>query len=146
MVTKRSGNCCKGRTKAGTPCRAAATEGGLCFFHANPNKASELGRIGGRKNRHAAAEGAAAPLALDTAIAVRDNLARWAAELYSGKLSSGTARGLASLLTLQLRAIETTDLERRLAKLEKKSLAEAEPEDPSDDDGAQGTADAESET
>jgi hypothetical protein len=24
--------------------------GGLCFFHANPNKAVELGRIGGKKN------------------------------------------------------------------------------------------------
>lgn len=92
--------------------------GGLCFFHANPNKAAELGRIGGRKNRHAAAGGADPLPTLDTAIAVRDNLARWAAELYSGKLSPGTARGLASLLTLQLRAIEVADHEQRLAKLE----------------------------
>jgi len=42
--------CCKALTKKGQPCRAAATAGGLCFFHANPNKASELGRIGGRSN------------------------------------------------------------------------------------------------
>ena len=45
-------NRCHGRTKDGKPCRAAATAGGLCFFHANPNKASELGRIGGRRNGH----------------------------------------------------------------------------------------------
>jgi hypothetical protein len=38
---------CKGQTKSGNPCRAAAIAGGLCFFHANPNKTSELGRIGG---------------------------------------------------------------------------------------------------
>jgi len=36
-------------TNAGKPCRAAATEGGPCFFHGNPQKAAELGRIGGRK-------------------------------------------------------------------------------------------------
>ena len=50
MVTKRKENCCKGRTKAGNLCRAAATAGGLCFFHANPNKASELGRD--RRQKH----------------------------------------------------------------------------------------------
>ena len=36
--------------KSGKPCRVAATEGGLCFFHASANKASDLGRVGkGRK-------------------------------------------------------------------------------------------------
>ena len=48
MIAKKSDSRCQGRTKSGKPCRAAATAGGLCFFHANPNKASELGRIGGR--------------------------------------------------------------------------------------------------
>lgn len=38
---------CKAQAKSGKRCGAAATAGGLCFFHANPNKASELGRIGG---------------------------------------------------------------------------------------------------
>jgi hypothetical protein len=37
---------CKALAKTGKPCRAAATAGGLCFFHANPAKASELGRSG----------------------------------------------------------------------------------------------------
>jgi len=44
MDAKQNGSRCKARTKAGKPCRAAATAGGLCFFHANPEKASELGR------------------------------------------------------------------------------------------------------
>jgi hypothetical protein len=42
---------CNGKTKAGAPCRAPASSGGLCFFHANPDKAHILGQIGGRKNR-----------------------------------------------------------------------------------------------
>jgi hypothetical protein len=146
MNTERNETRCKARTKAGKPCRAAATGGGLCFFHANPNKASELGRIGGRKNRHTAAGGVDALPASDNAIAVRHNLARWAAELYSGKLSPGTARGLASLLTLQLRVIETADLERRLAMLEKKSSAVTDPAEPPDADGVGGKGDPETET
>ena len=43
---------CKGTTRAGKPCGAPPTQGGLCFFHANPNQARELGRAGGRKNRY----------------------------------------------------------------------------------------------
>jgi Family of unknown function (DUF5763) len=73
---------CKGRTKSGRPCRAAATPGGLCFFHANPDKASELGRIGGRGNRHAAGENADPLPTLDNAMAVRDTVARLIADVY----------------------------------------------------------------
>ena len=40
---------CKARTKAGEPCSAAPREGGLCYLHANPNKATELGRAGSEK-------------------------------------------------------------------------------------------------
>jgi hypothetical protein len=110
---------CKARAKSGKPCRAAATAGGLCFFHANPDKASELGRIGGRSNRHAAGENADPLPTLDNAIAVRDTVARLIADVYAGRINLRIAAGLAPLLNLQLRAIETTDLERRLTKLEK---------------------------
>ena len=43
---------CKARTKAGVPCQAPAVEGDLCFCHAHPERLAELGRQGGRKNRH----------------------------------------------------------------------------------------------
>jgi len=119
MTPKNRDSRCKGVTKAGKPCRAAATAGGMCFFHANPNKASELGRIGGRGNRHAAGDNADPLPTLDNALAVRDTVARLIADVYAGKLHPRIAAGLAPLLNLQLRAIETTDLERRLAKLEK---------------------------
>ena len=120
-VTK---NRCQGRTKAGKRCHAAATLGGLCFFHANPNKASELGRIGGRSKRHSPECSDPLP-ALDTATAVREAAARFIADLYSGKLHPSVAGGLATLLNLQLRAIESTDLEGKIAKLQR-ILAETE--------------------
>ena len=113
-------NRCKGRTKAGKPCRAAATDGGLCFFHANPNKASELGRIGGRSNRHAPAESGALP-PLDTTVAVRDRGDRLFDDVMAGKVHPRVAAVLVSLLSLQMRAIYTADLEQRLAKLEQQS-------------------------
>lgn len=125
MGTKRDENRCKTRTKAGKPCRAAATGGGLCFFHANPKKAAELGRIGGRGNRHHHAENCDPLPKVDTAIAVRDTAARLIADVYSGKLLPRVAASLAPLLNLQLRAIEISDHEQRLAKLEKPA-AEAE--------------------
>jgi hypothetical protein len=50
-VIRLSSNCCA-RTKAGNPCKAVAVQNGLCMFHAHPEKAAQLGRIGGSKNRH----------------------------------------------------------------------------------------------
>jgi hypothetical protein len=147
MGSDRSKGRCKALTKAGKPCEAAATTGGLCFFHANPDKAAELGRIGGRKNRRAGAEGADPLPTLDNALAVRETVNRLFADVYSGKLHPRVAAGLAPLLQLQLRAIEKTDLEQRLAKLEQKVSAapepEADPAEPPDDDGVCEKADPE---
>jgi hypothetical protein len=47
-------------------------------------------------------------------------------DVYAGKLHPRIAAGLAPLLNLQLRAIETSDVERRLARLEKLSAEAAE--------------------
>ena len=91
---------CKAKAKSGKPCQAAATAGGLCFFHANPDKASELGRIGGSSNRHAAGENADPLPALDNALAVRDTVARLIADVHGGKIHPRIAAGLAPLLNL----------------------------------------------
>lgn len=109
---------CKALTKNGKPCRAAATTSGLCFFHGNPDKASELGRIGGRKNRRTASQDASTPATFNTATAVRDLLARLIQDVYSGKIPPKVASSLAPLLNLQLRMIETSELEGRLANVE----------------------------
>jgi hypothetical protein len=116
---------CKGWAKSGKRCRAAATAGGLCFFHAHPNKASELGRIGGRNRRPAAGENVDPLPSLDNTQAVRDTVARLIAEVYAGKIHPRISAGLAPLLNLQLRAIGTANLEQRFAEFEKR-LTEAE--------------------
>lgn len=119
---------CKGTTKSGKPCQAAATEGGLCYFHANPDKASECGRRGGRKNRRSV-ENDLPPLPmLDSAFAVQNVVERLIGDVYAGKVHPRIASGLAPLLNLQLRAIEATDLEAQVAIL-KKRLGEAYPEE-----------------
>jgi len=93
---------------AGKKCRAAATESELCFFHSNPNKAVELGRIGGRKNRHGSADSGEPLLLIETAKQVRDTVGRLVNDMSLGKLSPRLAAAMASLLNLQLRAIEAT--------------------------------------
>jgi hypothetical protein len=119
MTRKNIDTRCKAYAKSGKPCKAAATAGGLCFFHANPNKASELGRKGGR-SKISEFIGIADPLPkLETAAAVRDTVSQLIADVYAGRLHPRLATSLAPLFNLQLRAIETTDLEQRLAKMEK---------------------------
>lgn len=49
---------------------------------------------------------------------MRDTVAQLITDVYAGKMNPRVAAGLASLLNLQLRAIETTDHEERLAKME----------------------------
>ena len=128
MAQKNSDRRCQAPTKSGKPCGAAPMEGGLCFLHANPNKARELGRIGGRK-KHTFAYATPESLApLDNAVAVRDALARWIPDLIAGKLPPKIATPLASLLNLQLRAIEAIEvpnLKEQIAEA-KKCLAEIE--------------------
>jgi hypothetical protein len=111
--------CCKALTKKGQPCRAAATAGGLCFFHANPNKASELGRIGGRSKGKFLANNSEPLPALSSMVAVRDAVDRLISDVYAGTHHPRIAGGLAPLLQLQLRALDATDVEQRIAKLER---------------------------
>jgi len=123
MNHKKLNSRCQAKTKRGKPCPAFATAGGLCFFHTNPNKAAELGRIGGRSNRRSAVENADPLPTVDSALALRKTVDRLIAEVYAGKLDPRAAAGLVPLLKLQLHVIETTEIahnmERRIAKLEK---------------------------
>ena len=123
MPQKNFNSRCQAQTKRGRPCLAAATAGGLCFFHANPNKASELGRIGGRSKRLATPEPDELLPPMDNPSAVRDIVRQLIADVYAGRLHPRIAAGLAPLLNLQLRAIETTNLERmaeRITEVEKR--------------------------
>lgn len=124
MTSKNQDSRCQGQTKAGKPCRAAATSGGLCFFHSNPNKAVELGQIGGRKKSRPSAEAPEPLPRLDKVTAVRDAVEKLIADVLGGILHPRVAAGLAPLLSLQLRAVEAVDtmeamnLKGRLDKVE----------------------------
>ena len=109
---------CRALTKAGTPCQAAATEGGLCFFHANPSKAVELGRIGGRKNSHVTIDEVPPLPRLESVVAVRDALAQMIVDLHGKRLHPRAAAGLAQLSNSLMRAMEVADLELRIKRLE----------------------------
>ena len=55
---------------------------------------------------------------MDNALAVRDLGARLIEEVYAGWIHPRIAAGLVPLMNLQLRAIDTVNLGRRLAKVE----------------------------
>jgi hypothetical protein len=118
MSQKVVPNRCAAKTKSGKPCQAAPTDGGLCFFHANPNKASELGRIGGSKKRNLGVENTDALVAVETATDVKNMVARLIKDVSTGKVNPRTAAGLVPLLGLALRTIEIADYDPRLRKLE----------------------------
>jgi hypothetical protein len=56
---------------------------------------------------------------VNSASALPDTLDRLIADVYTGRLHPRIAAGLAPLMSLQLRAIKATELELRVAKLEK---------------------------
>ncbi len=94
MKSNNSNLRCSALTKRDKPCLAAPTEGGLCFFHKNPTKAAELGRIGGRGNRRSVHSPDPLPR-LDDPTALRDAVAQLIDHVYQGKLHPRIAAGLA---------------------------------------------------
>jgi hypothetical protein len=78
----------------------------------------ELGRIGGKKNGHLRVGLDPLPN-LDNAMAIRDTVARLISDVYAGKLHPRIAAGLAPLMQLQLRVLQKTEFEKRLARVER---------------------------
>ena len=112
---------CNARTKSGKPCRAVAVKAGLCTFHANPQRAAELGRIGGRKNRHYPDSTDPVPTnPPKSADDVRGLLAETMASVHARRLDHKVGVVLASLGKALLEAIEIADLEGRVKALEKR--------------------------
>ena len=123
MKSDGTKNRCQGRTKADRPCRAPASAGGLCFFHANPAKACTLGQIGGRRNRSKLPEPpvpgslSAADLSNTLTEAIRD--------VRLKKITPRTASALSQLCNSLHRILQTADLESRLARLEQQLAEQA---------------------
>jgi hypothetical protein len=114
---------CKATNKRGAPCGAPATQTGYCHLHSDPERAVQLGREGGRKNRHVV-ENAARPLpGLDNITGVRDALAVMIEDVHANRMHPRTAAGLAPLVNSLIRALEPAELEQRIKKLESEVAA-----------------------
>jgi hypothetical protein len=110
---------CKGRNKRGKPCGAPAGQDGLCALHANPSRAVELGREGGRKNRHVNTDVPPEPMIPPSAPAeVKLALGRLMSEVYGRQVDTKVATCLVYTATALLKAMELSDLDERLRKLE----------------------------
>ncbi len=112
------GNSCKATNKRGQPCGARATESGYCYLHAHPEMAAQLGRAGGRGNRHVSERNPIPLPSLDSITGVANANAQMIGDLYAGRLPAKIATALAPLLTLQLRALGAEEQEEKFWKLE----------------------------
>ena len=112
---------CRAKTKAGKPCKAYAVKRGLCAFHADPKRAAQLGRMGGRKNRRYSVHSERSSVPPQTAKDVKHLLAEVMAGLHSGRLEPKVGSIMAYVGTALLKAIETADLAERIDVLENSS-------------------------
>ncbi len=119
-----SGNRCKGVTKDGKPCQAPPTAGGLCYFHANPDQARLLGKIGGRKNRRQTEDLSLSPPT--DAAEVREMVAQAMVDVRNKTLAPREAGAIASLANTFLHSIQVSDVEERLAKIEERMQEEGD--------------------
>jgi general stress protein YciG len=110
---------CKAKTKADRECAAPAIRGGdFCSLHADPDRAAELGRKGGARNRHIYESNGTDLTPPQTASDVKDLLAEAMAKIRAGKMDAKLGTTLGYLGTSLLKAIEISDMEQRLKKLE----------------------------
>lgn len=77
---------CKATTSSGDRCKAKPHKDGLCFFHSDPKKAAELGRKGGRRNRHTYETAPQDVLAPESAGDVKRMPAEAMADLRAGRM------------------------------------------------------------
>ena len=113
---------CLATTKHGKPCRAAATSNGYCFFHGNPEKAAELGRRGGRNNRHVIDSDPTPFPALTNIGAVKQAVAITIEDVRSRRLDPRTATALPALFNTLIRTFHSQDLEDQICDLQKQLL------------------------
>ena len=110
---------CSAKTELGKECRAPAVVGTLfCAFHGDPERAAELGRMGGRKNRHYVD---AEPITIappSSPEEVKNLLAQAMVDVLAKKMDPRIASTLTYMAGPLLKAFESTDVQQRLASLE----------------------------
>ena len=97
---------CKATTPSGERCRAKPHKDNLCFFHSDPKKAAELGRQGGRANRHIFSAPTQEVVPPESIGDVRRMLAQTMADVRAGRMDPKLGATLAYISTALLRAYE----------------------------------------
>lgn len=111
---------CTSKTLRGKPCGAWALQGKTkCALHSDSELAAKLGAKHGQRIRLEPLDTASPlPCLPKTALDVRDVLAKVVAEVQDRKMDSRTANALAYVGTSLLRAIELSELEDRLKRIQ----------------------------
>jgi hypothetical protein len=125
---------CQKKKRDGNPCRAHALSGKQhCALHAEPSKAAELGRRGGRRRAVYSPYDLKEFEAPKTAAELRDLLAQSIIEIRNGQLDPKLANSISYLGAGFVRASEVADLEqekqRRAIERREKLAREISPYD-----------------
>lgn len=111
---------CTGSTKAGKPCRAPAGPSGLCYFHANPENARTLGKIGGLRNRKFTGVDLQVPDDISLAD-LRKLEVKVLRGLLSGEIPAREVAASTQILNLLHRDLQMAEIEKRIKRLEEGS-------------------------
>lgn len=110
---------CRARKQDGKRCKARALAGNKrCALHAEPGRAAELGRKGGRRRAMGDREALKDFRPPKSASDVADLLAQSLIEVREGKADPKLANSISYLGTALLRALEVADLQKRVQALE----------------------------
>jgi hypothetical protein len=105
---------CSAKTKLGDECRAGAVTGTkFCALHGDPARAAELGRMGGRRNRHYMDTDPISITPPSTPEDVKNVLAQAMADVRAKKLEPRIATALTYMSRVLLDAFATTDLQKQ---------------------------------
>ena len=116
---------CQAKTKAGRPCAAPAIRGSAyCALHSDPNRAAELGRKGGARNRKVYDGDVGTVSVPESAGDVRRMLAETMADIRAGRMDPKLGSTLGYLGIALLRALEVAEIEQRLKRLEQSNELE----------------------
>jgi hypothetical protein len=108
---------CVAKTRNGDACRAPAGPNGLCYLHADPDRAKTLGQRGGLGNRRPPAVDLDVPDKIGLA-ELRDLEVKTVRCFVAGELTSAQANTLFQMYNSIFRIIPGIDLEDRVTALE----------------------------
>jgi hypothetical protein len=116
---------CRKKKRDGSRCEARALTGAkYCALHSDPGAAASLGSRGGRRRAVYSPDGLKEFPVPKSAADLRDLLAQSIIEIRTGKLDPKLANSISYLGTGFLRALEVSDLEKRLEALEQAHKSE----------------------